>query len=111
VDTAVRLVEEGRLQQAVEVLQQGISLLGASFPHRCALAWCDGVCVLMLQRARTGACVCVCVCMQRHDCDSTITASTRCVHLLPLMRMHLTHSTHRIPRTHHRWPRRVMARV
>jgi hypothetical protein len=78
VDTAVRLVEEGRLQQAVEVLQQGISLLGASFPHRCALAWCDGVCVLMLQRARTGACVCVCVCA----CSvTTVTAQSRPQHV------------------------------
>lgn len=34
VDTAVNLVEEGRLQQAVEVLQQGITLLTASYPGR-----------------------------------------------------------------------------
>lgn len=34
VDTAVNLVEEGRLQQAVEVLQQGINLLTSAFPDR-----------------------------------------------------------------------------
>jgi len=36
VDTAVNLVEEGRLQQAVEVLQQGITLLTSAFPGRYA---------------------------------------------------------------------------
>jgi hypothetical protein len=36
VDTAVGLVEEGRLQQAVEVLQQGITLLTSTYPGRCA---------------------------------------------------------------------------
>lgn len=35
VDTAVKLVEEGRLQQAVEVLQQGITLLTSTYPGRC----------------------------------------------------------------------------
>lgn len=34
VDTTVTLVEEGRLQQAVEVLQQGITLLSATYPGR-----------------------------------------------------------------------------
>ena len=37
VDTAVQLVEDGKLQQAIEVLQQGITLLAASYPGRCAL--------------------------------------------------------------------------
>eukprot|EP00775_Hariotina_reticulata_P004688 gene4688-4940_t len=32
VDSAVSLVEQGRLQQAVEVLQQGIALLDSTFP-------------------------------------------------------------------------------
>lgn len=32
VDSAVSLVEEGRLQQAVEVLQQGITLLSSTYP-------------------------------------------------------------------------------
>lgn len=36
VDTTVKLVEEGRLQQAVEVLQQGITLLTSTYPGRCA---------------------------------------------------------------------------
>lgn len=35
VDSAVNLVEEGRLQQAVEVLQQGITLLSSTYPGRC----------------------------------------------------------------------------
>lgn len=34
VDTTVNLVEEGRLQQAVEVLQQGITLLSSTYPGR-----------------------------------------------------------------------------
>jgi hypothetical protein len=34
VDTAVGLVEEGRLQQATQVLQQGIDLLTSTFPDR-----------------------------------------------------------------------------
>jgi hypothetical protein len=34
VDSAVSLVEQGRLQQAVEVLQQGITLLDSTFPGR-----------------------------------------------------------------------------
>jgi hypothetical protein len=37
VDTTVNLVEEGKLQQAVEVLQQGITLLSSTYPGRCAL--------------------------------------------------------------------------
>jgi hypothetical protein len=36
VDTTVNLVEEGKLQQAVEVLQQGITLLSSSYPGRFA---------------------------------------------------------------------------
>jgi hypothetical protein len=36
VDTAVSLVEENRLQQAIQVLQQGIDLLTSTFPDRCA---------------------------------------------------------------------------
>jgi hypothetical protein len=36
VDTAVGLVEEGRLQQATQVLQQGIDLLTSTFPDRWA---------------------------------------------------------------------------
>lgn len=40
VDTAVGLVEEGKLQQAIEVLQQGVQLLTTTFPDRCAnLIW------------------------------------------------------------------------
>jgi hypothetical protein len=34
VDTAVGLVEENRLQQAIQVLQQGIDLLTSTFPDR-----------------------------------------------------------------------------
>lgn len=34
VDAAVSLVEEGKLQQAVEVLKQGIELLNTTFPDR-----------------------------------------------------------------------------
>lgn len=35
VDTAASLVGEGRLQQAVEVLQRGIELLSNAYPGRC----------------------------------------------------------------------------
>lgn len=53
VDTAVKLVEEGRLQQAVEVLQQGITLLTSTYPGRCVL-------VLVLVCFRRGVCAVVC---------------------------------------------------
>jgi hypothetical protein len=52
VDTAVGLVEEGRLQQAVEVLQQGITLLTATYPGRCAGSGnCNSLAVLIPRQA------------------------------------------------------------
>ena len=36
VDAAVELVEAGKLGQAITVLQQGIEVLGAAYPGRCA---------------------------------------------------------------------------
>jgi hypothetical protein len=43
VDAAVELVEAGKLGQAVQVLQQGIDVLGAAYPGRCGFRVAGGV--------------------------------------------------------------------
>lgn len=48
VDTAVALVEENRLQQATQVLQQGIELLASTFPDRPELSELHNQAALLL---------------------------------------------------------------
>lgn len=62
VDTAVSLVEEGKLQQAIEVLQQGIQLLSTTFPNRYEFNMCHAcsstqlAVVLKLQQVEIRSC-------------------------------------------------------